>query len=389
MQEVWGIGPAGDVFNFHNGNWHISNPGMKLKQITIGLNGEVWGIGPAGDVFNFHNGNWRIPNHGIKLKQISIGPNGEVWGIGPAEDVFDFHNGNWRIPNPGMKLKQITIGLNGEVWGIGPAGDVFNFHNGAWNISNSGMKFEYILSGLPHNFVIDLQNQITQLEEQNQQSQEQIAQLQQCQQQITQAQTENQELQQRINQLLHPRSKFKWSYQLSSYQKAAIFSALVCTAAMLYQDGTGIFEDDPLRLTGKSLLVLCCCYLIASLFDQLSKFSAQTVEVLSEIRRRSGLMSNAFIEVIVNSADLLIALRNSTNTVGSVVEQLGNSTDKAIVELQDQVTQSLVQLRGNASSITSAINDGITRGRFRPEAHANVHFDIHNFHDFKPGVFNF
>jgi len=121
--EVWNVGPQGGVWKRPvdgSGTWK-NVPGLLLKQVSVGTNGQVWGVTDKGEVFTFTNNKW-YPVKG-SLSQIDVGTD-SIWGVQANGDVYTKTNKdiypNW-VQIPG-KLKYVSSD-NENVVGLGMANE--------------------------------------------------------------------------------------------------------------------------------------------------------------------------------------------------------------------------------------------------------------------------
>lgn len=113
----------------------------KLKQVSVGRDGEVWGVSELNKVYRLEGirgRNWkRMPG---ALKQISVGNKRKIWGISPFNTVYMWHadQKKW-IRKPGT-LKQVSVGYDGTVWGVAPLNKVYRWEDGKWKRMPGALK---------------------------------------------------------------------------------------------------------------------------------------------------------------------------------------------------------------------------------------------------------
>lgn len=65
-------------------------------------------------------------------------------------------------------------------------------------------------------------------------------------------------------------------------------------------------------------------------------------------------------------------LRHATETARQAVDRLSQTVDECIVKLMHSTDKTLIELRGRGRDVARAIDQGITAGKFKPEAHVNA-----------------
>lgn len=118
---VWGTTTQHTIEFFEHNKWHqiqIPNESTnKFKCISIGGNHDIWVINDNYEVYCNRGNQWhRIP--GIHLKQLSVGPNGEVWGIDLDDYVHHYLSASNSWEKINRQYKYIAVGINSELWCI-------------------------------------------------------------------------------------------------------------------------------------------------------------------------------------------------------------------------------------------------------------------------------
>ena len=86
---VWGVNDQNQVFRWNSSrNEFEVMPGISLKQVSVGTDGEVWGIDPDDSVYRWTGSQWQQVQ-GMKIKQLSVRNGQEVWGVVPTTTSSD------------------------------------------------------------------------------------------------------------------------------------------------------------------------------------------------------------------------------------------------------------------------------------------------------------
>jgi pathogenesis-related protein 1 len=117
---VWGVNDQNQVFRWNSSrNEFEVMPGISLKQVSVGTDGEVWGIDPDDSVYRWTGSQWQQVQ-GMKLKQLSVRNGQEVWGVDADSHLFRWTGSAWEPT--GFTTAFVSAGADGTVWGIGGPG---------------------------------------------------------------------------------------------------------------------------------------------------------------------------------------------------------------------------------------------------------------------------
>ena len=117
---VWGVNDQNQVFRWNSSrNEFEVMPGISLKQVSVGTDGEVWGIDPDDSVYRWTGSQWQQVQ-GMKIKQLSVRNGQEVWGVDADNHLFRWTGSAWEPI--GFTTAFVSAGADGTVWGIGGPG---------------------------------------------------------------------------------------------------------------------------------------------------------------------------------------------------------------------------------------------------------------------------
>ena len=61
----------------------------KLKQVSVGTEGDIWGVQSNGSVYKWNGETWDVQPG--QLKQISVGKNNDIWGVSVLNTIYKWN----------------------------------------------------------------------------------------------------------------------------------------------------------------------------------------------------------------------------------------------------------------------------------------------------------
>jgi pathogenesis-related protein 1 len=119
--SVWGVNDQNEVFR-----WNLSQskfvrmPGISLKQVSVGTEGEVFGVDPDDNAYRWNGLLWE-QLQGEKLRQLSVNLH-EAWGVNASDDLFRWSGSAWENLYDGSStltyIAYVSLGVDGSKWAI-------------------------------------------------------------------------------------------------------------------------------------------------------------------------------------------------------------------------------------------------------------------------------